>query len=113
MTEVDISNDIDTDIATSDSAVIVILDNETEIIQTMEQGPPGPPGAPGESIVGPQGTPGEQGPQGPFRALPVQSAAWLSRQIRRQLALPTILFGTRATQGFCIFSFGMRTVRSG
>ena len=58
MTEVQISNDIDVNMATSDSAVIVIFDSETEVIQTFEQGPPGPPGI---GIQGPQGPDGEDG----------------------------------------------------
>ena len=56
MTEVEINNDTNVSLATSDSAVIVILDSETDIIQTMEQGPPGPQGIPGGP--GPQGIPG-------------------------------------------------------
>ncbi|MBO4221938.1 hypothetical protein [Bradyrhizobium neotropicale] len=41
------------------SSIVVILDDEAEIIQTFEQGPPGPPGAAGSP--GPAGPPGEDG----------------------------------------------------
>jgi hypothetical protein len=64
MSEVEINNDIDTSLATSDSSVVVIFDSDTEIIQALEQGPPGPPGAPGPP--GPASTvPGPPGPAGP------------------------------------------------
>jgi hypothetical protein len=56
--EVSVDNDdADTRIDPDPSPVVVVLDQELEIIQTLEQGPPGPPG--------PQGPPGSLGPEGP------------------------------------------------
>jgi Chaperone of endosialidase len=48
MNEVSIVNGDDVSLATSDSSVIVVLDSEIEVIQTMEQGPPGPKGDKGD-----------------------------------------------------------------
>jgi hypothetical protein len=56
MNEVSITNGDDVSLATSDSSVIVVLDDEIEVIQTLEQGPPGPQGPPGE--YGEKGDPG-------------------------------------------------------
>jgi hypothetical protein len=57
---VEIKNDINTQVAPSDDSVVVILDSETDIIQTLDQGPPGPPGpqGPASSVPGPPGPPG-------------------------------------------------------
>ena len=49
-------------IAPDADPVIVILDQELEIIQVLEQGPPGPIGPQG--IQGMQGQPGPQGEKG-------------------------------------------------
>lgn len=60
MTEVFVDNtDADTRIDPGPADVVVVLDQELEIIQTLEQGPPGPQGP-----VGPVGPPGPQGPTG-------------------------------------------------
>ncbi|MBT1509393.1 hypothetical protein KIP88_02665 [Bradyrhizobium sp. SRL28] len=68
--ELSIEQDDNLALATEGGTVIVTLDEEIDIIQTMEQGPPGPPGI-GEKgdkgdvgAQGPQGVPGLQGPQG-------------------------------------------------
>ena len=82
MTEVSVNNN-DSDVAFVDSAssVVVVLDQDVEIIQTLEQGPPGPPGPPGNQGApgtgpagppGPTGAPGAQGPQGPAGAAGAQ-----------------------------------------
>ena len=69
MTEVSVTQDDDVVVVNVDDAlsVIVTLDDETDIIQTFEQGPPGPQGPPGEnsSVQGPQGDKGDTGAQGP------------------------------------------------
>jgi hypothetical protein len=61
MSEVEVIQDDDVLVVQEDDApsIVVILDDETEIIQTFEQGPPGPPG-----VQGPQGATGAPGPQG-------------------------------------------------
>jgi len=46
-----------------DAPVIVTLEEETEVIQTLDMGPPGPTGPPG--LLGPTGPVGETGPAGP------------------------------------------------
>jgi hypothetical protein len=60
MNELEITNIDNLDFASSDSSIIVTLDDEVGIIQTMEQGPPGPPGpiGPPSTVPGPQGIPG-------------------------------------------------------
>jgi hypothetical protein len=46
---------------------VVTLDDETEIIQTLEQGPPGPQGPKGDpGDNGDQGVQGDAGPPGPI-----------------------------------------------
>ncbi|HEV8503733.1 MAG TPA: tail fiber domain-containing protein [Casimicrobiaceae bacterium] len=62
--EVDIDNSDNVSAASSDDSTIVIFDDEVEIIQTMQQGPPGPPGPPGPASIVP-GPPGDTGPAGP------------------------------------------------
>ncbi len=44
MSEVEVINNIDVTTAPGDAAVVVVLEDDVEVIQTMEQGPPGPPG---------------------------------------------------------------------
>jgi hypothetical protein len=56
MTEVDVTNEIDTTASPGDTAVVVLLEDLVEVIETFEQGPPGPPG--------PQGERGEKGDSG-------------------------------------------------
>jgi hypothetical protein len=56
MTEVDVTNEIDTTASPGDTAVVVLLEDLVEVIETFEQGPPGPPG--------PQGEKGEKGDSG-------------------------------------------------
>jgi hypothetical protein len=48
MSELEVTNDIDVTTAPSDSTIVILLDSDTEIIQTFEQGPPGPQGPPGD-----------------------------------------------------------------
>ena len=62
--EVDINNADNVETLNSDVAVIVLLDDEVEVIQTMQQGPPGPPGPAGPASIVP-GPPGATGPAGP------------------------------------------------
>jgi hypothetical protein len=62
--EVEIDNSDNVSAASSDDSTIVIFDDEVEIIQTMQQGPPGPPGPPGPASIVP-GPPGDTGPPGP------------------------------------------------
>jgi hypothetical protein len=60
MSELEIAQD--TNVATTldtSNSVIVTLDDEVSIIQTLEQGPPGPPGLPGDK--GAKGDPGLPG----------------------------------------------------
>jgi hypothetical protein len=64
LTEVEIDNSDNVSAASSDDSTIVIFDDEVEIIQTMQQGPPGPPGPPGPASIVP-GPPGDTGPPGP------------------------------------------------
>ena len=60
------------------SSIVVILDDETDIIQTFEQGPPGPQGPPGlqgekgdpSTVPGPPGPKGDQGIQGDPSTVP-------------------------------------------
>jgi hypothetical protein len=64
--ELDITNADNVTAAPSETGIIVLLDDEVEVIQTMQQGPPGPPGIAGPpGIVGPVGPQGDTGPQGP------------------------------------------------
>lgn len=56
MNEVTVDNDKNVDLASSDSNVVVILDSETTVIETFEQGPPGP--------QGPKGDHGDKGDRG-------------------------------------------------
>lgn len=70
MTEVTITQDDDVVIVLAEDApsIVVTLDDETEIIQTMEQGPPGPPGGDGPpgvpGVAGPPGVKGDKGDKG-------------------------------------------------
>jgi len=61
MSEVEVVQDDDVLVVNAEdsASIVVTLDEETEVIQTMEQGPPGPPGA--EGIPGPQGPKGDDG----------------------------------------------------
>jgi hypothetical protein len=59
---VTVTND-DSDVvitAEDDALSIVMLDQDVEVIETLDEGPPGPTGP-----VGPPGFPGPTGPQGP------------------------------------------------
>ncbi|MGY3119135.1 hypothetical protein ACVWXQ_003072 [Bradyrhizobium sp. S3.14.4] len=67
MTEVEVIQDNDVTLIAEDDAtsIVVTFDDETEIIQTFEQGPPGPPGPEGpRGYQGDKGDPGGPGPQG-------------------------------------------------
>ena len=61
MSEVEVIQDDDVIVVAEEDAasIVVIFDDETEIIQTYEQGPPGPMG-----VQGPAGETGPPGPQG-------------------------------------------------
>jgi len=60
MNDLSITNADELSTGTSEVAVVVTLDNQVDVIQTMEQGPPGPPGP-----MGPEGPAGsEPGPAG-------------------------------------------------
>lgn len=63
MSEVEVINTIDVTTAPGDTAVVVVLEDNVEVIQTMEQGPPGPPGAKGDR--GDKGDPGNTVLYGP------------------------------------------------
>ena len=65
MSEVEVIQDDDVVVIAEDdaSSIVVTLDDETEIIQTLEQGPPGPQGPKGDP--GDNGDPGVQGDVGP------------------------------------------------
>ena len=64
MSEVSVIQDDDVIVVNADdaSSIVVTLDDETEIIQTFEQGPPGPQGPKGQQ--GDKGDQGDVGPQG-------------------------------------------------
>lgn len=62
--ELEIDNADELDVMSSDATVVVIMDSEVDVIQTMQQGPPGPPGPPGPASIVP-GPPGDTGPPGP------------------------------------------------
>ncbi len=76
MNEVSVNNN-DPDVAFVDSAssVVVMVDQDVEVIQTLEQGPPGPPGPPGNQGAPGTGLPGPQGPPGPTGATGSQGPA--------------------------------------
>ena len=68
------NDDADVNITNGGQSVVVILDQDIEVIQTLDQGPPGPPGVGEPGVPGPAGPPGPmgdigiagpQGPQGP------------------------------------------------
>ena len=66
MTEVDIAQDDEVIVIQADDApsIVVMLDSGTDVIQTLDIGPPGPQGEPGPA--GPPSTvPGPAGPPGP------------------------------------------------
>lgn len=63
MTEVEVTNTIDVTAMPGDTAVVVVLEDNVEIIQTFEQGPPGPQGPPGGH--GDKGEPGNTVLYGP------------------------------------------------
>ena len=66
MTEVEIAQDDEVIVIQADDApsIVVMLDSETDVIQTLDVGPPGPQGEPGPA--GPPSTvPGPAGPPGP------------------------------------------------
>jgi hypothetical protein len=60
MSDVEVTNELDADVMPGDTAVVVLLENDVEIIQTFQQGPPGPPGpaGPSSTVPGPVGPPG-------------------------------------------------------
>lgn len=63
MTEVEVTNTIDVTAMPGDTAVVVVLEDNVEVIQTMEQGPPGPKGDKGDR--GDKGDPGNTVLYGP------------------------------------------------
>lgn len=63
MTEVEVTNTIDVTAMPGDTAVVVVLEDNVEVIQTFEQGPPGPQGPPGGH--GDKGEPGNTVLYGP------------------------------------------------
>jgi len=68
MSEVAVSQDNDVVVIPEPDAtsIVVILEDETEVIQTLEQGPPGPQGPQGpRGLTGPEGGPGPEGDPGP------------------------------------------------
>ncbi len=66
MSELSITNADELDVMSGDATVVVIMDDEVDVITTMEQGPPGPPGPPGPAsiVAGPPGATGPAGPRG-------------------------------------------------
>lgn len=63
MSEVEVINNIDVTAMPGDTAVVVVLEDNVEVIQTMEQGPPGPKGDKGDR--GDKGDPGNTVLYGP------------------------------------------------
>ncbi len=80
---VDVDNSFDVDASAGTDAVVVVLEDNVEVIQTFQSGPPGPPGPQGVSgppsdVPGPQGNSVRYGNRDPSGADGVADDFWIN-----------------------------------